>query len=655
MKSNTFSVRYTLPILALSLMLNIFPAHAASPRLLLENNDCDPESVAVLLHWTERAPAAKREMVTGLRLAPLDGGATFDLYFDSDGVLMGGDRLAELGIPARDWDAPPVSVDGYRTAGNLKALLRPRPEPGTVVYKLAVPRLVVPPVDIQKALAEDEAGTSTPEKGVLRIGVFADLAEPVVVNGTGANASKWLKTGDENRIWAIELFSEGAAGLRVHFSRFAFPAEARVLIYDAGDPGEVYGPFAPADDFWAPACFSESVVVECTVPAGLADPDIDIAIDRLAHLYKTPPVLKQAPDDCNIELACDSEYEAWESISHGVAGIGTIGVTGVLWCTGSLLADMDDATQIPYFLTANHCVDGAEEAGPVEVYWFYQTTECGAEPPDPAELPRTAGAEFLAGASGESGTDFTLLQLSSDAPAGVSYLGYNTGTQSLGTQVTCIHHPRGADKHISYGTLTNYGSPSIGGERQVPAETFHEVLWDLATTEGGSSGAPLFLNSENPQIIGQLYGGKASCTRSEEPDYYGRFDVTWPLIRGWVGDGSLYTLTIHIDGGGGVSINGEVFYQETIKRTFSEKARITLMAEGDDGWRFRDWEGDLNSEENPVEVVMDRDKEITVYFRKGLFGCSAGDGKAGTAGGNLLLVLLIGLLLAGNTFLRRAV
>jgi hypothetical protein len=37
--------------------------------------------------------------------------------------------------------------------------------------------------------------------------------------------------------------------------------------------------------------------------------------------------------------------------------------------------------------------------------------------------------------------------------------------------------------------------------------------------------------SATQQIIGQLWGGGASCLQPDEPDYYGRFDRTFPLIE----------------------------------------------------------------------------------------------------------------------------
>jgi hypothetical protein len=102
----------------------------------------------------------------------------------------------------------------------------------------------------------------------------------------------------------------------------------------------------------------------------------------------------------------------------------------------------------------------------------------------------------------------------------------------VGTAVTAIHHPRGEYKRISFGHTTNTGSGGAGEPVQ-PYSRFLEVLWDEGTTEKGSSGSPLLLVGTQV-IVGQLWGGNASCTSVEEPDYFGRFDQTFPVIEQWL-------------------------------------------------------------------------------------------------------------------------
>jgi hypothetical protein len=58
------------------------------------------------------------------------------------------------------------------------------------------------------------------------------------------------------------------------------------------------------------------------------------------------------------------------------------------------------------------------------------------------------------------------------------------------------------------------------------ANSTWSVKWDRnTTTEGGSSGSPLF--DENKRIIGQLWGGGASCNNLTATDFYGRLSNSW--------------------------------------------------------------------------------------------------------------------------------
>ncbi|MEO1088696.1 MAG: hypothetical protein AAFY88_31070, partial [Acidobacteriota bacterium] len=94
------------------------------------------------------------------------------------------------------------------------------------------------------------------------------------------------------------------------------------------------------------------------------------------------------------------------------------------------------------------------------------------------------------------------------------------------------HHPSTDEKRISFEndptTTTSYlqdVSPGAGTHIRVED-------WDIGTTEGGSSGSPLF--SPAGHVIGQLHGGFAACGNDLD-DWYGRVSVSW------IGGGSAAT------------------------------------------------------------------------------------------------------------------
>lgn len=129
--------------------------------------------------------------------------------------------------------------------------------------------------------------------------------------------------------------------------------------------------------------------------------------------------------------------------------------------------------------------------------------------------PSTFGATVIAN---NSASDFALLQLDETPfdltpPLCLYYNGWDR-SGSTSSNTTCIHHPSGDFKKISIDN----NSPSSNGNY------WRVNDWDTGTTEGGSSGSPLF--NPNQRIIGQLYGGLAACGNDLYDDF-GKFSVSW--------------------------------------------------------------------------------------------------------------------------------
>ncbi|HNR31643.1 MAG TPA: dockerin type I domain-containing protein [Candidatus Hydrogenedentes bacterium] len=571
------------------LLVAVLLSGAAQPRVAYGQEDCDScgeatldavdenwltdigyptEIFRVLLRWEEVANDGS--LVCGFRVAAREGGAPFELYRGASGALLDLEDLAALGMSPKTWDFAPLEWPPEIGPGFL---LPPAASAGTSAGKSAArkavqsgrvaERVALPPVNLDAVRREDAAAEAATPKGPVRFGVFRDLPAPLRAgeNRQGpeesAEADNWTRLAGSESVWSAEIVSPGAIGIRVHVAEFEAPLSARWYVFDPDDPegllepspypspagrgdGETFGRSGGAvgrpatTGFWTPTCFSDRVVVACVLPPEASPDSVSLEIDRIIHVYKGFSELpwSKAAGSCNLDVAC---YGDWANVALGVGGIGTIGSSGSLWCTGSLIVDGDPTTHTPLFMTANHCVGSTAAANNIEVYWLYQNPACGGAAPDPKAVPRTTGgADYLAGGPASSGTDFALLRLRSAPPGGLIYLGLTNAVPPLGTGLTCVHHPRGEFKRISFGALTNSGSPSLGGAPMQSPERFHESLWSLGTTEPGSSGSPLLLNGRQV-FIGQLWGGGASCSEPMEPDYYGRFDVTFPLVAGHLG------------------------------------------------------------------------------------------------------------------------
>ena len=484
----------------------------------LEQLGFPSEAYELLFAWNETAPVTG-DAVTGYRLRSAGDGEPFDVYC-LRGDLLTSSRLGALGVPPKNWDDA-VEQPAARGIPDTKATLLP-PSPRSVVYATAPTGTIeLPPLDMGKVRREDAQRDA---KGPMRIGVFRLLPEQIEVHDGVASHGAWLPLPDGGHLWSVEIMSMGAIGQRMELAELALPAGGEVVAFDSAHPPEALGPFSQAP-LWTPTCFGEAVVIECYLPAGTPIEDVGLRIPRIAHIYKSAfaAAIEKQAGACNLDVSC---YPSWADTALGVGGLGTIGLDGVLWCTCSLLAGTDTCTRVPFVLTANHCVRDQAEASTLEFYWRYQRTGCAGWAPDPEDVPRTTGgADYLAGASGTGyeggGNDFTLLRMRNAPPTDLTQLGWSTTVPALGTEITCVHHPRRDYKRISFGTLTD-------NENDHPS-LYHQVTWHDGTTEPGSSGSPLML-AATQQIVGQLWGGSASCLLPDDPDYFGRFDVTYPVV-----------------------------------------------------------------------------------------------------------------------------
>jgi hypothetical protein len=390
-------------------------------------------------------------------------------------------------------------------------------------------RIVLPPLSLDEQSAKSIE--DSPEKGVYQTGLFRDMPELLGISGGVPSAGSWAMQPDGSQLWTIALESPAALGIRMELGQLALPPGGEVWIFgdDASTPE---GPLTeiPLGDpsLWTATSSGETTVLACRVPAE-ADPSaVTLRIDRIIHQYALPGLLaEKAAGACNLDENCHPD---WNTFASAVGGLGVVGANGAIFCTCTLLNDADPCGDTPYVLTANHCVGGqtgSRGASNLEFYWNYETIACNGTAPNPASVARTTGgADYLDGSGGTGftggGNDFTLLRMRNEPPASLTRAGWNSDPQSVGTQVTCVHHPRGDFRRITFGALSDTDNTF--------AALYHEVTWAQGTTEPGSSGSPLLLTASQ-QIIGQLWGGGASCSALLEPDYYGRFDVTFPQIE----------------------------------------------------------------------------------------------------------------------------
>ncbi len=340
---------------------------------------------------------------------------------------------------------------------------------------------------------------------------------------------EWTDLPNGDRLWNLGIESADAFSLNFLFSTFNLPEGGKLFIYNE-DRSYKIGAFTsenntPEKTLPTYPLPGERIILEYYEPAAVAGLT-ELKIGRITHGYRDLDVIARGIGDsgtCNNNIIC-AEGDDWRDEINSVAMV-VVGSNGI--CTGALVNNTANDGH-PYFLTANHCTGSGVTNWVFRFNW--QSPACGDN--NPAEntiaFQTVSGSSMLA--QGTS-ADYALLEINSGNPIPLDYNPYYAGWDASGVNPTSqvgIHHPSGDLKKISFDT-NPAGTASYGG-----ATNWRIFDWEDGTTEPGSSGSPLF--DQNHNIIGQLFGGEATCSNNVN-DYYGKFDVTYPNVCQWLAPG----------------------------------------------------------------------------------------------------------------------
>lgn len=388
----------------------------------------------------------------------------------------------------------------------------------------APPTTELPAVDHAALLTQDlQVGTPAPLQ-------FAELqATSLHLTNSGA----WCTLADGRRLWRLRIVSPGAYSLHLLFDRWVLPKGARLFLYnDRRD--QVLGAFTEFNNWrdgtnMTGPVRGDALTLEYVLPAepelsgsppstGSAPASGELSISAVGHAYRNIFGYADALDaygesgPCQVNINCPLAAN-FQDEKHGVALILS---GGTRICTGTLLNNTrNDGT--PYFLTANHCLDDNESNW---LFMFnYESPGCTDQ--DGPTNQTVANATLRATYPLHPGTDFALLQLSSNVPE--SYLpffcGWNRSTTATAGAYG-ISHPSGDIKKFARDIDTPL-STAWGGN---PPGTHWQANFEDGGMEVGSSGSALF--DSNGRIIGQLTGGGVACSNPDNV-YYGKVDRSW--------------------------------------------------------------------------------------------------------------------------------
>ena len=239
---------------------------------------------------------------------------------------------------------------------------------------------------------------------------------------------------------------------------------------------------------------------------------------------------------CIENASCFSGTPA-DPVKGAVALLQWVSGAFIYTCTGSLLNDTVTTSQIPYLLTANHCISHAKDASNLQAYFNF-TLPCGSTS-CPAQT-NPGGTQRLGATITATGTggDFTLLTLNQAPPNGSVFLGWNN-TAVANTNNAALYrisHPAWAPQSYSAGHVDITAPTCTGWPRG-------ERIYSRTTTggtEGGSSGSPVVNGSS--QVVGQLSGACGTnvnddCDQVNNATVDGAFAFYWPSVQPFLAPG----------------------------------------------------------------------------------------------------------------------
>ncbi|MEM6699792.1 MAG: hypothetical protein AAF599_15425, partial [Bacteroidota bacterium] len=381
-----------------------------------------------------------------------------------------------------------------------------------------IPVEEMPAIDLEAIQAEDEILDNEPDLPY-RFGIEHEVSLDM------ENSGIWIDLPNGGRLWRLAIFAPQALSINLVYEDFFLPQGSKFFLHN-GDYEQILGAFTARNNksdraFGTALVYGEISYLEYYEPAQVRGQG-NIAINKVVHGYRS--IFKSNNQlgnsgSCNVDTEC-SQGDDWRDEIRAVGKT----IAGGFLCSGTLVGNATGDLR-PYYLSANHCGFFSS----MVVYWLFERPNCGSGTPD--DTKTTSGGTLLASVDGNTGgsirlSDHMLIELSenpSDA-FDVYYAGWDANG-AIPQAVTGIHHPAGDAKKISMENDPLTSTVYLQNNPNPNAGQWRVADWDSGTTEGGSSGSPIFDNTTK-RIVGMLSGGFAACGNNSA-DWYGKFSFGW--------------------------------------------------------------------------------------------------------------------------------
>ncbi len=384
----------------------------------------------------------------------------------------------------------------------------------------------------------------------LQVGAARDL--PAAQQRIALASLPWQTLADGSQVARVRVEIEAASSVRLGY-RVEGGLAATALRFGSTDGKQVEAGRAPAQDdavSWTQLFDGDAALVDIRVATGTAITGQTLAIEHAVGFDVksdlTQDVSKRAADigasqSCQIDLACVSNPSAaLLQAAKSVAKIIFQSRDGRNYlCTATLIANVG---QKPLLYTANHCLGDQGEANSMVSYWAFEAASCGARNV-PTFQTVQGGSRLL---FTDARIDVSISEMYFSPPSFAVLSGWDVDMVRRNTVATLLHHPTGDLKKYTSGSIVGYTNVRNVIPDSVPwvsfpgdqTSSYITTLWNQGSSEGGSSGAPLFTFDTGSSICpggcylfrGGLAQGSASCSAPNSPDRFSRFDLAYPYV-----------------------------------------------------------------------------------------------------------------------------
>lgn len=376
---------------------------------------------------------------------------------------------------------------------------------------------VFPAPDVTSLRTEDEANDKT-GNGPWRFGFKHETSLTLDNSGT------WHSLSNGSKLWQLKVVCENALTVNFLLKNVKIPAGNELYFYNPSK-SFILGNFTENHlyngELGTELIPGSMAIVEYYVPAENASKQSSIEISTVVHGYRTSTEFLEkafgSSGSCNMNVNCP-DGTPWVNQRNSSLML-VSGGNG--FCSGALINNTQNDGK-PYVLTANHCYSNPAS-------WVFRFNWHAPSCANPGSSP---SFESLSGAvlrAKRTPSDFCLVEITGGLIANTvpavcnPYFSGWDNSGNIPTSAVSIHHPSGDITKISFDDDPLVISQGMGSSE---SNATWSLSWDRnTTTEGGSSGSPLF--DQNHRIIGQLWGGGASCSNLSATDYYGRLANSW--------------------------------------------------------------------------------------------------------------------------------